>query len=76
MGYGWFTVALKIAPHEYSLVTIPSYITPSKCSLATILFPAMRIDGGAGPTQENVRKGTFMKGDRSIEITSERSYDS
>ena len=58
------------------VLLVLSYITPSKCSLATILFPAMRIDGGAGPTQENVRKGTFMKGDRSIEIASERSYDS
>ena len=70
-----FTVALKVALHEYSLVTIPSYVHhPCKCSLVTILFPAMRIDGGQ-VRHENVGKGTFMKGDRSMEMVSERSYD-
>ena len=64
-------MALKVAPHECSLVTIPSYITPRKCSLATILFSATRIDGGQVQHKRMFAKGTFMKGDCSMEMVSE-----
>ena len=64
-------MALKVAPNECSLVTIPSYITLRKCSLATILFSAMRIDGAQVQHKRMFAKGTFMKSDCSMEMVSE-----
>ena len=64
-------MALKVARHECSLVTILFYIIPRKCSLATILFSAMMIDGGQVQHKRMFAKGTFMKGDCSMEMVSE-----